>query len=82
MQSTKSSTLSEPEPVDYKAWLDDLLAVIHRDGGQYTILTGYLISLKDAHSKIFALRTELLNLKGRNGRPTQARYLPPPRKDR
>ena len=82
MQNTKSSTLSEPEPVDYKAWLDDLLAVIHRDGGQYTTLVGYRVSLEDAQSLFYAMRIELRRLKGRNGSPPQARYIPSARKDR
>jgi hypothetical protein len=45
MPTSKSSTSSEP---DYKKMLDELLAVVHRDGGQYTILAGYDVSSSDA----------------------------------
>src|ERR1044071_4324530 len=54
MPSSKSSTSSEKEnelrKAAYKQWaeeknyealLTDLLAEVHRDGGQYTTLTGY-----------------------------------------
>jgi hypothetical protein len=60
MQITKSLTSSEP---DYKAMLDELLAVIHRDGGQYTILVGYDLSIKDAVLKIQFTRHNTPRLK-------------------
>lgn len=52
----------EEERDRYKAWLDELLAEIHRDGGQYTQLVGYLVSLQDAHKKIIGSRKKLSSL--------------------
>jgi hypothetical protein len=60
MQITKSSTSNEP---NYKAMLDELLAVVHRDGGQYTILVGYDLSIKDAVLKIQFARHNTPRLK-------------------
>lgn len=40
----------------YKAMLDELLAVIHRDGGQYTVLAGYEVSVGDAKYAIEDVR--------------------------
>lgn len=37
---------------NHKDMLDELLALIHRDGGQYTILCGYEVSYLDARIKI------------------------------
>lgn len=54
MQSTpisKSSTSNEP----HEAMLLELLAVIHRDGGQYTKLAGLQASYTDAKAKVEAL---------------------------
>jgi hypothetical protein len=55
--------------IDYKTMLDELLAVIHRDGGQYTILAGYEVSVHDAkyhisenHRKIRALSDRIKEL--------------------
>lgn len=39
----------------YKWLLDELLALIHRDGGQYTALSGYAVSVEDAICSIHAL---------------------------
>ncbi len=47
---------------DFKALLQELLAVIHRDGGQYTVLTGYAVSVEDAITRITDLRIEVANL--------------------
>jgi hypothetical protein len=62
MPTSKLSTLNEP---DYKALLDELLAVIHRDGGQYTVLTGYAVSFNDAKYIVEDTRKKLLHLKER-----------------
>lgn len=54
MQSTptsKSSTSNEP----HEAMLLELLAIIHRDGGQYTKIVGLEGSYKDAKAKVEAL---------------------------
>ena len=44
---------------DYKWLLDQLLALIHRDGGQYTTLVGYADSVNDAIDKVVSTRKEL-----------------------
>lgn len=62
MQNTKSSTSNEP---DYKALLDKLLAAIHRDGGQYTILVGYELSAQDAALAFDQLRQQRQSLANR-----------------
>jgi len=54
MPTSKSSTSSE----DYKAMLDELLAVIHRDGGQYTVLAGYAVSVEDAKKLHLEMRRQ------------------------
>jgi hypothetical protein len=36
------------EEENYEALLKELLAVCHRDGGHYTVLAGYSVSLLDA----------------------------------
>lgn len=62
MQSTptsKSSTLSND---DYKFLLEELLAEIHRDGGQFTKLAGLMVSLEEAHKKIVAMRKKITSL--------------------
>lgn len=50
---------------DYKGLLGHLLAVIHRDGGQYTELAGLHVSLEDAFAKVFELHRESAALKAR-----------------
>lgn len=47
------------EQGDYKWMLDQLLAVLHRDGGQYTALSGYTVSVEDAMHQFYVDRTEL-----------------------
>jgi hypothetical protein len=51
--------------------LDQLLAVIHRDGGQYTVLAGYADSVEDAMSRYHILRRKkeslLMRLKQLSG---------------
>lgn len=42
----------------YKAMLDDLLSTIHRDGGQYTVLTGYAVSVEDAKKLHLEMRRQ------------------------
>lgn len=37
---------------DYEALLLDLLATVHRDGGQYTTLTGLCVSFLDAKAEV------------------------------
>ena len=56
MPNTPSSTPSEP---DYKAMLDELLRVIHRDGGQYTVIAGYEASVAEAELQISTERRML-----------------------
>ncbi|HVI72778.1 MAG TPA: hypothetical protein VM656_14990 [Pyrinomonadaceae bacterium] len=75
MPTSKSSTLSEDAPFyraylkqkevagDYKALLDQLLAYVHRDGGQYTQLTGYATSVEDGIDIVLKTREELRDLK-------------------
>lgn len=41
---------------DYLFLLKELLAVIHRDGGQYTVLTGLATSVEDAVHAIVSTR--------------------------
>ena len=75
MPSSKSSTSSEKEnelrKAAYKRWaeeknyealLTDLLAEVHRDGGQYTTLTGYAVSSYDAIEKLRSMRRKLTSL--------------------
>lgn len=52
MQSTPTSKSSTSSDVDYKALLEELLAAIHRDGGQFTKLAGLMTSLQEAHKKV------------------------------
>lgn len=63
MRSSKSSTLTDTRPIrpqymhwaaqqDYRSMLNELLSIIHRDGGQYTALAGYAVSLEDAVDKL------------------------------
>lgn len=76
MPSLKSSTLMDESyrsllqekaaEGDHLFLLQELLAVIHRDGGQYTLLTGLPTSVEDAMKVVIDLRTELRSLK-RNG---------------
>ena len=75
MPSSKSLTSSEQadqlrrlaynkwsEEKNYEELLKDLLAEIHRDGGQYTTLTGYAGSSYDAVSKLRSMRRKLTSL--------------------
>jgi hypothetical protein len=59
MLISTSSTSTKPE---YEAHLDELLAVIHRDGGQYTVLAGREASIIDATAKVKAMRLEMKRL--------------------
>jgi hypothetical protein len=43
---------------DYKAILNELLAVIHRDGGHYTLLAGFVASVEDAMHIVQELRAD------------------------
>lgn len=47
---------------DYEFLLHHLLAVIHQDGGQYTTLAGYAVSIEDAITRVRDLRSEVANL--------------------
>lgn len=47
---------------DYKALLNELLAVIHRDGGQYTELAGFAVSVEEAIVRVTEMRMEIQNL--------------------
>lgn len=69
MPTMKSSTLIEPTykallqklaaEGDYLSLLNELLAVIHRDGGHYTILVGVPASVEDAMGVFYDLRSQL-----------------------
>lgn len=77
MQITKLSTLTEGYDIEmqsavsrsaaYKALLLELLAVIHRDGGQYTTLAGLMTSLQTAHNSVNELRRKNAALTARIG---------------
>lgn len=54
---------------DYKAMLDELLAICHLDGGQYTLLAGYAVSLTDAATKVVSARKQLAELNLKKKRP-------------
>ncbi len=47
---------------DYKQLLIELLAVVHRDGGQYTQLAGFATSVEDAIIRVEEMRMEITNL--------------------
>lgn len=48
---------------DHLFLLNELLAVIHRDGGHYTLLAGLPASVEDAMGVFYDLRTQLRALK-------------------
>jgi len=50
---------------DNRALLLELLATIHRDGGQYTELTGVAVSVQDAEKLVLALYKDNAALKAR-----------------
>ena len=68
MQSSKSSTsidearreyiVGRVNAHDYLTLLMDLLAIIHRDGGQYTAIAGLAVSIEDAHTRYCNLLAE------------------------
>jgi len=75
MPSSKSLTSSEQanelrrkayikwsEEKNYEELLKDLLAEVHRDGGQYTILSGYAVSTFDAVEKLRSMRRKLTSM--------------------
>ena len=53
---------------DYKAMLNELLAVVHRDGGQYTALCGHATAVEDAMSIFYDLRRDLEELRREKSR--------------
>jgi hypothetical protein len=61
-ESYRRLIYSLAENADYRALLIELLAVIHRDGGQYTQLTGLAVSVEDAITRIHDMRLEIQNL--------------------
>lgn len=75
MPTSKSSTSSDgvrcrhfhelAANEDYRALLCELLARIHRDGGQYTQLAGFAVSFEDADLKVAELHNELAELRYR-----------------
>ena len=82
MQSLPSSTPSEPDELtsvvaynvdrfDYRALLITLLAVVHRDSGQYTELAGWTCSVVDALRIVDALHKDNAALKARLDRLTR-----------
>lgn len=54
----------------YKLLLEELLAEIHRDGGQFTKLAGLMTSLQEAHKIVIEQRCRITRLltATRNGR--------------
>lgn len=48
---------------DYRSLLNEVLAVLHRDGGQYTELAGYAVSVCDGIQNYFDLRKEVEDLR-------------------
>ena len=74
--TSKLSTLSKEElakaelnrvaklvtDADYRSLLIELLAVIHRDGGQYTNLAGLAVSFVDAEAKVINDRKKLSSM--------------------
>jgi len=50
---------------DYSTLLFTLLAVVHRDGGQYTHLAGWACSIVDAMRMVEALHKDNAALKAR-----------------
>jgi len=48
---------------DWRALLIELLAVAHRDGGQYTQLAGVAVSMEDAINRLNYERQELAKLR-------------------
>lgn len=54
--------MNEPAAGDYRLMLEELLAEIHRDGGQYTKLVGLKASLEDAHKKVRDNRRKLSSM--------------------
>ncbi len=67
--STSNSRLSYFQALvaneDYKALLVEVLSYLHRDGGQYTALAGYAVSVEDGIKNYLELRTQLTDLKFR-----------------
>ena len=54
--STSSSIIQQLAKVgDHSTLLVELLATVHRDGGQYTTLVGLACSVEDAIEKVFEL---------------------------
>lgn len=47
---------------DYKLLLEELLAEIHRDGGQFTKLAGLMTSLQEAHKIVIEQRCKITRL--------------------
>lgn len=64
MPTSKSSTSSD---LDYEALLLELLAEIHRDGGQFTKLAGFMTSLETAHRQVRELYRKNAALTARIG---------------
>lgn len=75
MPNSKSSTSNETESQlrrvlfkryvdteDYKALLAAVLAEIHRDGGQYTILSGFDVSAAQAVETVRLTRRKLSSM--------------------
>jgi hypothetical protein len=57
---------------DHLSLLTELLSLIHRDGGQYTVLVGLPASVEDAMKVVLDLRSQLrmanyLNKQNENG---------------
>jgi len=51
------------EAQDYRALLIEVLAAVHRDGGQYTQLAGLSASVEDAINRLTYERRELARLR-------------------
>lgn len=62
LASKSTSSPTELTQDDYKALLEELLAEIHRDGGQFTKLAGLKVSLEEGHKKVINMRKKLTSL--------------------
>lgn len=77
MQSTPTTKLStwndgyrdflkgKLEKGDFECILKELLAVIHRDGGHYTLLAGLETSILEAFNLQYVMRDELRDLRAK-----------------
>lgn len=62
MASDELGSKMQEERDMYKKLLEELLAEIHRDGGQFTKLAGLMTSLEEGHKKVINMRKKLTSL--------------------